>query len=518
MSPGDQRMADLTRRRFLQGVALAPAVAALPGLAFAADPPPPERTAHPQRVIVLGAGLAGLAAAWELAERGHDVTVLEARLRPGGRVYTLRSPWSDGLYADAGAVDCSDSYRLLMHYVKVFDLPLAPPRPDAQATACHLRGKRFVVKAGVPPDWPFDLTPEERRLGLSGMLDKYGAIIQEVGDPTAPGWRLDRLQRFDRMTVEQLLLSQGASHEAIALLSYCLGVGYGWSTGSALNRMVSDFALFHKDQPVRFIAGGFDRLPQAFARALRDRVCYGSPVTKVFQETARVRVVCRQAGGERTLEADRLICTAPCPVLRKIDWSPELPAAKRRILAELEYTPVTRIFVQARRRIWAEAGLSGISPTDLPIELVTEHPLARTADQGPRGILEGHIRGAGATRIGALDQEAQLALAVENLDKLHPGFRDVAEGGVSVNWAADPWAGGGFAWWKPGQLTEWMPELARAEGRIHFAGEHTSALARTMEGALESGNRAAREVHAAPPPLTVGRGSAWSRGRPPGRV
>ena len=111
-----------------------------------------------------------------------------------------------------------------------------------------------------------------------------------------------------------------------------------------------------------------------------------------------------------------------------------------------------------------------------------------------RGILEGHIRGPVAAEVAKRDQAGQVSLAIENLNLLHPGFAEVAEGGVAVDWAADPWAGGGYPWWLPGQLTEWMPELARAEGRVHFAGEHTSALGRTMEGALVSGNRAAQEV------------------------
>ena len=112
-----------------------------------------------------------------------------------------------------------------------------------------------------------------------------------------------------------------------------------------------------------------------------------------------------------------------------------------------------------------------------------------------RGILECHVKGPEAERIGALDPADQISLAVEHLSKLHPGLENVVETGISVSWHKDPWAGGGYAWWKPEQLTRWMPELARAEGRIHFAGEHTGVLARTMEAALESGYRAAREIH-----------------------
>src|SRR5215212_819376 len=97
---------ELTRRDLLKHAALTlPALAVLPGRALAADPPTPANVAgKPRKVIVVGAGLAGLAAAYELVQLGHDVTVLEARTRPGGRVHTLRSQFADRLYAEAGAI------------------------------------------------------------------------------------------------------------------------------------------------------------------------------------------------------------------------------------------------------------------------------------------------------------------------------------------------------------------------------------------------------------------------------
>jgi monoamine oxidase len=504
----------LTRRAFLSQAALsAPALAAFPGLAAAlpatAAPPAaaapsaaaaPGRSGPPRRVIVVGAGLAGLAAAYELNLLGHDVTVLEARSRAGGRVYTLRSPFADGLYVEAGAIDFADSYRHFMRYVKMFNLPIDKSvRPPTQV--CYLRGKRFVIKAGEKFDrWPYELTAEEREMGVRGMFRKYFAPAREIGDPTDPAWRIERFKSYDEVTLAELLKRQGASGEAIDLLSKVLGIGYGWSTGSALHRLISDFGLFFAGSgSPHSIVGGNDLLPNAFAAALRERIYYSAPVVKIVQEPNQVRAVFRQAGGERVLTADHLICTAPCPALRKVEFVPELPARKRRILAELEYTPVNRIFVQTRQRVWEKDSRSGDAIDDLPIELVTEYPLFPIKDQeGPRAVLESHLRGPSALKVASWSQPAQIAFAVDNFEKLYPGFREAAEGGVTVDWASDPWAGGGYAWWKPGQLTDWMPELARREGRLHFAGEHTSALGRTMEGALESGNRAAREVLEAP--------------------
>jgi len=111
-----------------------------------------------------------------------------------------------------------------------------------------------------------------------------------------------------------------------------------------------------------------------------------------------------------------------------------------------------------------------------------------------RGVLEAHMKGEQAAKVAAMDPDAQIAFVLENLEKVQPGIGKYVEGGTSYAWGDDPWAGGGYAWWKPGELTAWLPELAKAEGRIHFAGDQTSPLARTVEGALQSGVRAAGEV------------------------
>jgi monoamine oxidase len=491
----------LTRRSFLQHAAwAAPAFAALPRLASAEEPAAAKPGVPPRKVIVVGAGLAGLGAAYELAQSGHEVTVLEASHRPGGRIWTLREPFADGLYAEAGAVNYGASFRLTDHYAKAFNLSVVHPKPPKKPLGMveHIGGQRVEITT-KEPDWPVDLTPAEKALGLYGLFQKYLLPAPaEMGNPADPAWRLDRWTKYDQMTLAGYLRSQGASNGAIKLMAANAFFGYGWDEVSALHRLVSDLALFPETDPdpPRFFEGGSDRLSDAFARNLRERIWYRAPVTKIRQEAGKVRVVFRHLGEEKSLEADHAVITAPVPALRKIEITPELPAARRQIIAQLEYAPVTRIFVQTRRRYWVDRGFGGLSGTDLPIQFVNEQPGIRAEDQ-TRGILECHMKGPEAERIGALDQDAQIAFAVENLEKLHPGIKDHVEGGVSFSWHTDPWIGGGYAWWKPTQLTGWMPELAKPEGRLHFAGEHTSAMARTLEGALESATRAVREINEA---------------------
>jgi len=172
-----------SRRRFLKQLSVgagaaglglfAPSAWAAPARSGSGTAAPLAPPSAPKEVIVIGAGLAGLAAAWELDEVGHEVTVLEAKSRPGGRVQTLREPFADDLYAEAGGVAFSEAYSVAMGYIDALGLERAEwARPDLPQVY-HLKGDRFVVGDTEDADWPYDLTAEEQTLGPMGIMKKY---------------------------------------------------------------------------------------------------------------------------------------------------------------------------------------------------------------------------------------------------------------------------------------------------------------------------------------------------------
>jgi monoamine oxidase len=489
----------MQRRAFLkQSAFAATAFSLFPPTVFPLNLKKLELRGTPKKVIVIGAGLAGLSATYELTQAGHDVSVLEAQTRAGGRVLTLRAPFSDGLYAEAGAMFIPDSHYLTLHYVNLFNLPLNPELPSDLASIKHFRGKRIRVAKNAPVEFPFNLTPEEKKLGSDGLSEKYeGDVFKEIGDPSSPDWSVASLKKYDEVTYPDFLRGRGASSEAIAFITAGWSElwGDGIDTVSALT-LLRDFSHTIKSKNTYRIRGGNDLLPKAFAERLKDRIRYGSPVVRIEHNAQGVRVVCLQAGTHQTITGDYLICAIPFSVLRHVEISPRFSPGKQKAIEQLPYFSAARVSIQSRKKFWIEQGLNGNADTDMGT-IINIHDMT-VQQPGPRGILHSYSGGVQARRITTMKENERITFVLGEMEKVFPGIRENFEGGISKCWDEDEWARGASSWYKPGQMGELWNHIPRAEGRVHFAGDHTSAWIRWMQGALHSGNRVAREVNEAP--------------------
>lgn len=450
---GNDGGAGIGRRAFLHRAA---AIAAGAWAAGCREEPGARPTDRTVEVVVAGAGLAGLAAAQELERSGHEVLVLEARQRPGGRVLTLREPFTGGLHAEAGAVFIPEH---------------------------HHRSLTAAREHGVALDPAFD-----RRRGAGQRFHVAGRL------PASPSWPGDAALEHDRVSFARLVRGQGASAAAVELMR----LGYLDEWGDGVHQvsglfLLRDLAVNARDGEAFVVRGGTDRLPIAMAARLQGRIRYGAAVTGIERGRRRVTVSYVQNGTARTVRARRMVCALPFPVLRGLHVSPPWSPGKQAVVEHLPATSVTRVYLQVARRFWDE-GAPASTPTDLPVMLAAE---ASRGQPGDGAILEAFITGPNARAVARMPAADRIAFAARHLERIYPGLRRHLERGASYAWDADPWSQGDYAWFRPGQMRRFLPHLATPEGRVHFAGDHTSASPGWMNGALISGYRAAAEVAAA---------------------
>jgi monoamine oxidase len=240
------------------------------------------------------------------------------------------------------------------------------------------------------------------------------------------------------------------------------------------------------------IADGNDQLATALKRKVKKQFRKASVVTRLEQTETGVVVTYTNADGTQTITADRVICAIPFPILKNIDVSPAFSQDKQQAISNLKLTPVTRTYLQFRNRVWEQNGLSGYGLSDLPIQ----NTYSPTLNQfGQAGILASYTGGQRALALSAMSENDRQTYVLNQMSNLFGGMKKQYTGGTSYVWHDDPWALGGFTYFEPGQMATLLPIAQRPEGRIHFAGEHTSAWHGWMNGALESGNRAAQEVN-----------------------
>ena len=475
------------RREFIKTTIASAVGACIPQVASWGSPQQKlERPGSSKRVVVLGAGLAGLVAAWQLNSAGHDVVVLEAQLHPGGRVQTIREGLSDDLYAEAGAGRIPKNHDVTMAWIKYFRLELEPFYPTDFAQVALIKGKRVILPADKPLDMstvPLNLTPEERKVGLSGLDNLYYGELAKtgIGNHIRDDWPPE-VARLGDISMGDFLRQHGASEDAI---HYML---LGFEDNAALD-YIKD--IYNHDSPLSKIKGGNDQLPRAFAAKLTELIRYGCAVEHIERSDKGVRISYRRMGMLDRVEAEAAICTIPYTVLRRIAVTPEWSPGKRNAIDKTYYGPTVRTTYQVSRRYWEVAGLNGFGTSDKNFEVW--HPTY--GKLGKRGLLQAYNYERYADKLDALSESERVETVIADMDEVHPGLRSNLEAVVIKSWTADPWQRGAFTMYNPGQLKMYA-EICKPDGRVWFAGEHASGWPGWMQGALTSGIKAAQEINA----------------------
>lgn len=430
-------------------------------------------------VVIVGAGLAGLNAALTLQDAGRTVTVLEARHRVGGRVRSLDGP--SGV-EEAGAINIGDGYARVLARVEEAGLALEPMTMNLREHAIIVGGH-----TSTPETWPQSpgnpLTGRERSVPPAALLP--GAMMRSNPLTGPRSWTGSEAIRWDVPAAEHLR-RDGLSTEAVVLLDRA-GVFETLASASALALLRTAHRLSRSGHVTSNIVGGNSLLPTAMAARLNHPPRLGSPVAAVSQHASGISVT--TADGS-VITARHVVLAIPFTTLRRIALSPALPDAVARLVTELPYTAVTKYHLCAERPYWLEDGLPATMWTDSRVQRVLPWRLAQS---GPSALAV-WVTGPQARELDVLPPEMQCRIVLAELAALRPAMAGSLQVTRVVSWAGATWSGGAWAMPAPGQCADLAAAIHADTGRIHLAGEHLALDDSGMEGAMESGERAAERI------------------------
>ncbi len=484
-----------------------------------------------RRVVVLGSGLAGMTVAYELGKLGYDCTVLEARNRSGGRVWTIRggtteteigastqtAAFADGQYFNAGAARIPHNHQLTLHYCRELGVPLEMFNGNNEATYLYnhqpngtgplanrrirtreyhndMRGYTSELLAKALDQGALDqqLTKED--------IDKLIDFLKNEGDlNTAHLYKGTNRRGYKTMplpgpTHVQHHKMPGAGHTPGELadpygLTDLLRSGFM----QPVFYNVGDY-VFEQQTTLLQPVGGMDALPKAFEKKLAGKIVFNAPVRELRKTETGVRVVYEKDGKPTELTAEFCVCTLPLPVLKQLPS--DLSAVTKRATDFVPYMKTGKIGLQFKRRFWEEDDqiYGGISRTNLDINQIW-YPSC--GFQGQKGVLIGYYNFYGrAEAVGAMPVAEREKIALTQGANLHPQYVAEFEKSFSLAWQRIPYSEGGWANYDEATRRKYYPALLEPDGNIYLAGEHTTYLTAWMAGAFTSARRTVEAIHA----------------------
>jgi monoamine oxidase len=496
---------------------------AMSGLGFAAESPyrgPIDLQGAPRgaSVLVLGAGMAGMTAAYELRNAGYQVQVLEFNGRAGGRNWSLRGgdtytelggatqhcQFDKDLYINPGPWRIPYHHRGMLNYCKRLGVPLeafvqvnynaylhnsrafgGKPRRYREIKADYQgHVAELLAKATQQRALDASVSKEDREKLLEslqawGALDRNYSYVASTSSSERRGYQKHPGGGLSARPIPSEPIGLGDILDSRLWEGIPVGDDFDMQT-----------ALF---QPV----GGMGRVGEAFGRELGPLIRYNSKVIQIQQDEHGVTATYEDTGNpgtKLTAKADWCVCTIPLPILAQIPMNvgPSLAAA----IGAVPYASAVKVGLQFKRRFWEEDDhiYGGISYTDLPITNIG-YPNYGYHSGGKGVLLGAYIWGRDAMEFTAMAPQDRVMKAVEYGSQIHPQYPKEFENGVAMAWHRSPFTMGCFGLWTTDTRAKHYDDLCRIDGRIALAGEHASFIGGWQEGAVTSALDAIERVH-----------------------
>ncbi len=471
-------------------------------------------------IIVLGAGLGGLTAAYELRKAGYNVKVLEYQNRGGGRSWTLNSgdsytelggevvtcDFEEGNYLNGGPWRLPSHHYSVFHYCKQFGVALEPFIQTNNHAYLH-RANHFN---GIPQRLG-DIRSDVRG-HVSELLSKsvnVGGLDRSVNNEdkeklleSLKGWGvLDNDYRYR------------ASAATSSRRGYSVLPGGGLMPNSQPSKplplsdilqsgvwsdIYANYTLYEHHPTMFQPVGGMGKIGDAFTRECRDMIEFNAKVTKINQDETGVTVEYVDSnspdGAVRTARADWCVCNIPLSVLTQIDINVSKPL--KQAMASVPYDTSYKVGLEFKRRFWEEDEwiYGGITYTDLPITQIA-YPSQNMFSDGSGVLLGAYGFGATSYKFNALTPQERINVALAYGKHIHPQYPEEFVTGTSVVWHRIPWTLGCYGIWNESRREQYYDTLCQIDNRIVLAGEHCSHIPAWQEGAILSGLDAANRLH-----------------------
>jgi len=480
----------LSRREFLKATGALTATALAGSLlhrtGWAAEPNAPS-------IVIIGAGIAGLSAAYHLRRVGLRATLYEASNRTGGRIFSAQNIFAPGLTTELGGEFIDSIHRDMLFFARKFDLTLIDlesPSESSLNTRYYFDGQEFTESQIIEA-----LRPIARRIKRDAQRAGYPVIYNNYN---AHAYALDHTSLAD-------YLSQiGATGWLYELLEVAYVTEYGLDAGeqSCLNliflidtQLNDGFEIFGDSDERYKVRGGNQQIPDRLAQMMANQIHLEHRLIAIREGLHGYRLTFERAGGGHVeVQADFVLLTLPFTLLREVDIQVALPPVKRRAIDELGYGTNAKLILGFQNRFWRAQGYNGDFFTDEPFQSGWD---SSRLQAGTAGSLTLFLGGTPGVQVGHGTPHSQAAAFLPGIERLFPGAAAQYTGNaVRFHWPSYPFAKGSYSCWKVGQYTSIAGAEFEPVGRLFFAGEHTSIdYQGYMNGGAETGRRAARLIH-----------------------
>lgn len=443
-----------------------------------------------ERIAIVGAGLAGLHAAWRLEQAGLDVRLFESSTRVGGRTYTGRGLFPGGQTCELGGELIDTNHRFMHALAAELDLELVD-RFDGDYA--ELTRDTWVVDGEI-------VSEAELTRQFSEVAEVFASAMTAADEDDDAFTELDNTPLGDWLD-EVAPSAQYRELNALLKAAYRGEFGLEVNEQSALNLIYligSDdpdpFRIFGESDERYHIKSGNDSIATAIAARLRTEIATEHKLVRAASTDAGVELVFENNGERVTVEYDRVVFALPFSTLREVDLEDlDLSEDKRTIIDEIGYGTNAKIMGGFTRRVWMEAGASGSLTTTSDLQQTWDSSVGQAGDNG---ILTNFVGGERGLASVEGSEDAWFRALLPELDAIFPGCEEAyqADSAVRMHWPTQPHTKGSYTCYKPGQWSFWGLE-GLPEGNLHFCGEHTSPeFQGWMEGAAETGGRVAAEI------------------------